>query len=93
MLKLSVRKPEMNFFKAYFVVVIMGLFKNLIERSAFGVCDYVGQRMGVASGRVRTYFIYLTCATLGSSMLPYLFLAFWLNIKRYLEEGKNVIYR
>ncbi|MEM1215479.1 MAG: PspC family transcriptional regulator [Bacteroidota bacterium] len=60
-----------------------------MERSAFGVCHYLGKRMGIASNRVRVYFIYLTFLTLGSPVVFYLFTAFWLNIKRYLKRGRS----
>lgn len=67
--------------------------KNLFERSAFGVCSYLGERMGVATARVRMYFIYITMATLGSPILFYLFAAFWLNIKRYIHDSRKIVWR
>jgi phage shock protein PspC (stress-responsive transcriptional regulator) len=60
--------------------------KNAMEQHAFGVCQYLGDRMGIAPGRIRAYFIYLSFGTLGSSILLYLFLAFWVNIRRYLSK-------
>ena len=63
-----------------------------MEKSAFGVCSYLGDKMGVASARVRLYFIYLSFATLGSPVIIYLFLAFWLNIKRYIKNSRNLIW-
>jgi phage shock protein PspC (stress-responsive transcriptional regulator) len=66
--------------------------KHIIERHAFGVCDYIGEKMGVATSRVRLYFIYLTFAALGSPVLVYLFIAFWINIKAYIRQTKNFIW-
>jgi len=66
--------------------------KHIIEKQAFGVCDYIGKKMGVATSRVRLYFIYLTFAALGSTVLVYLFIAFWLNIKGYIRQTKNFIW-
>ncbi len=71
----------------------MALLKYLLERSAFGVCSYLAAHMGVASARVRMYFIYLTFATLGSPILLYLFAAFWLNIKRYIHDNHKVVWK
>ena len=51
--------------------------KNILERSAFGVCSYLGYKMGIASSRVRMYFIYLSFAALGSPIIFYLFIAFF----------------
>ncbi len=65
--------------------------QNLLERSAFGVSDYIGDKLGVASSRVRLYFIYLSCATFGSPIIFYLFVAFWLNIKRYIHEKRLIL--
>lgn len=64
-----------------------------MERSAFGVCAYLGDKMGIASARVRVYFIYLSFATLGSPILLYLFIAFWLNLKRYIKRSRNLIWQ
>ncbi|MBK9012716.1 MAG: PspC family transcriptional regulator [Saprospiraceae bacterium] len=64
--------------------------KDLMERSAFGVCSYLGDKMGLASARVRMYFIYLSFATLGSPIIIYLFIAFWLNVKRYIKNSRNL---
>ncbi|MEK7256823.1 MAG: PspC family transcriptional regulator [Bacteroidota bacterium] len=70
----------------------MKQMKDILERSAFGVCSYLGERMGIASATVRKYFIYLSFAALGSPIIVYLFVAFWLNIKRYLKNSKDVIW-
>lgn len=64
----------------------------MMERSAFGVCSYLGDKMGLASARVRMYFIYLSFVTLGSPIIIYLFVAFWLNIKRYIKNSRNWIW-
>lgn len=66
--------------------------KDILERSAFGVCSYLGEKMGVASSRVRLYFIYISFATLGSPILIYLFLAFWLNIKQYIKNQRSALW-
>jgi phage shock protein C len=63
-----------------------------MEHSAFGVCSYLGNKMGVASARVRMYFIYLSFATLGSPIVVYLFIAFWLNIKSYIKRSRSWIW-
>ena len=76
-----------------FKIERMSALKYLLERSAFGVCSYLGDRMGVASARVRMYFIYLTFAALGSPILFYLFAAFWLNIKRYINDSRKLVWK
>ena len=66
--------------------------RDIIERSAFGVCSYLGDKMGIATSRVRVYFIYITFVALGSPILIYLFLIFWVNVRRYIRGRKNVIW-
>lgn len=70
----------------------MEQIKDLFEKSAFGVCSYLGDKMGVASSRVRLYFIYISFVTLGSPVIFYLFAAFWLNVRRYIRHSKNAIW-
>lgn len=69
----------------------MEQFRNSLERSAFGVCEWLADKMGISRSRVRTYFIYLSCLSLGSSLLFYFFAAFWLNVRNYMREGRHVI--
>ena len=69
----------------------MNKLKDLLERSAFGVCSYVGEKIGIASSRVRLYFIYASFIALGSPLIIYLALAFWVNIREYFKAAKNLI--
>jgi phage shock protein PspC (stress-responsive transcriptional regulator) len=71
---------------------IMDKLKSLLEKSAFGVCQTLGHKMGIASSRVRLYFIYLTFGTLGSPVIIYLFLAFWINVKEYINQSKKLMW-
>ncbi|MGB3546698.1 MAG: PspC domain-containing protein [Saprospiraceae bacterium] len=66
----------------------METFRRKIEHSAFGVCGYLADRMGLTRSRVRLYFIYISCLTLGSPLLLYFFAAFWLNLRNYLRESR-----
>jgi phage shock protein PspC (stress-responsive transcriptional regulator) len=66
--------------------------KHLLEKSAFGVCSYLGEKLGIATTRVRLYFIYLSFAALGSPIIFYLFVAFWINIKDYIKQKRNTIW-
>ncbi|WP_420460495.1 PspC domain-containing protein [Neolewinella sp.] len=67
----------------------MERFRRTVEHSAFGVCAWLGDKMGIPRARVRTYFIYLSCLSLGSSLLFYFFAAFWLNVRNYMREGRR----
>ena len=44
-------------------------FRNILEKSAFGVCSWLGEKMGIAASRVRVYFIYASFLTMGSPII------------------------
>jgi len=67
----------------------MNRFKHFIEWQVFGVCSAIGERMGIAGTTIRKYFIYLSFATFGSPVIIYFFLAFWMNIKRYVLNARR----
>lgn len=63
--------------------------KNFIEWKAFGVCSAIGEKMGVATSRIRLWFIYISFLTLGSPVIIYMILAFWMNMKRYIWMSRR----
>lgn len=71
----------------------MNQFKDILERSAFGVCDFLADKIGIATTRVRITFIYLSFLTLGSPVLIYLTIAFWINVKRYIRNKRNLLWQ
>jgi len=60
--------------------------KYFVEKYAFGVCSDLGERFGIASSRIRLYFIYTSFITMGSPIIIYLIFAFWLNVKKYVRQ-------
>jgi phage shock protein C len=66
--------------------------KDLVERHAFGVCQHLGHRMRVAPSEVRRYFIYTSFIGMGSPLIVYLVIAFWVNIRRIIRRGHSPIY-
>jgi len=67
----------------------MNKLRRFIEWQAFGVCSAIGQRLGIATGRIRTWFIYISFLTIGSPIIVYMIMAFWLNIKKYILSAKR----
>jgi len=67
----------------------MNRFKNYIEWNAFGVCTAIGLRLGIATSKIRQFFIYTSILTMGSPVIIYLVLAFWRNIRRYIWAAKR----
>ena len=63
--------------------------KDFIEWKAFGVCTAIGDRIGVATSKIRLWFIYLSFVTMGSPIVIYMILAFWMNLKRYIWMSRR----
>lgn len=63
--------------------------KNFIEWNAFGVCTAIGDRIGIATSRIRTWFMYVSFLTMGSPIIVYMVLAFWMNMKRYIMAARR----
>lgn len=70
----------------------MESIKYLMEKRLYGVCAYLGEKFGISSARIRLYFIYASCLTLGSPFIFYLIVAFWMNIKSYIRERRSSVW-
>lgn len=66
--------------------------KHLVERHAFGVCQYLGEKMRLSPAEVRKYFIYTSFVSMGSPLIFYLIVAFWLNLRLYIRRGRNLLW-
>jgi phage shock protein PspC (stress-responsive transcriptional regulator) len=62
----------------------MNKLRHFIEWKAFGVCSALGEKLGIATSRIRMWFIYISFLTMGSPVIIYMVMAFWMNIKRYI---------
>jgi phage shock protein PspC (stress-responsive transcriptional regulator) len=67
----------------------MNRFRHFIEWQVFGVCTVIGEKMGVATSTIRKYFIYISFLTMGSPVVVYFFVAFWVNVKHYILNAKR----
>ncbi|MDR0792162.1 MAG: PspC domain-containing protein [Chitinophagaceae bacterium] len=67
----------------------MNKLKGFIEWRAFGVCSALGSRFGIAASRIRMWFIYISFLTIGSPVIIYMTLAFFMNIKRYILSARR----
>ena len=71
---------------------INNFFKDRVERSTFGVIDYVSSKFGVASSKMRLYFIYTSFLTLGSPLILYVIVLFWINLKNFIRSSYTHIF-
>jgi phage shock protein PspC (stress-responsive transcriptional regulator) len=67
----------------------MNRLRQLIEMNAFGVCAYIGEKLNISTSTIRKYFIYISFLTMGSPVILYFFVAFWMNIKQYIWFSKR----
>jgi phage shock protein PspC (stress-responsive transcriptional regulator) len=63
--------------------------KDFFEIQAFGVCTAIGERLGIATTKIRMWFIYISFLTFGSPVIIYMVLAFWRSIRKYILLGKR----
>jgi len=63
-----------------------------LEKQAFGVCTFLGEKLGIASGSIRLFFIYASFLTLGSPIIIYLGIAFLMNIHKHLRRKRSSIW-
>ena len=70
----------------------MKTLKYLMEKRLYGVCTYLGDKIGISSERIRLYFIYTSCLTMGSPFIFYLIVAFWINLKSYIRERRSSVW-
>jgi len=63
--------------------------KDFIEWKVFGVCSRIGEVLGISTTTIRKYFMYISCLTMGSPVIIYLFLAFWMNVKQYILNARR----
>ncbi len=62
----------------------MNRLRYFIEWQLYGVCSALGERIGIPVVRIRTWFIYISFLTMGSPLIVYFVVAFWMNMKRYI---------
>jgi phage shock protein PspC (stress-responsive transcriptional regulator) len=58
---------------------------SLFELRLFGVCSWLGDKLGIKATSIRMYFIYLSFFTFGSPIIVYLIASFILEHKHYFK--------
>lgn len=70
----------------------MEKIKHEIESRVFGVCSYLGNKLNMPSVQIRKYFIYTSLLTVGSPVIVYLVLAFWVKMRDYVKGSRSPIW-
>ncbi|HMO32051.1 MAG TPA: PspC family transcriptional regulator [Lacibacter sp.] len=62
----------------------MNRLRQIIEWNVFGVCTYIGEKLHISTSTIRKYFIYISFLTMGSPLILYFFIGFWMNLRQYI---------
>ena len=66
--------------------------RDFFERRAFGVCTWLGNILGMRTSVIRLFFIYASFLSVGSPLIIYMILAFWLKMKNYVYERRTSVW-
>jgi phage shock protein C len=66
--------------------------KSYFEKQAFGVCAWLGTLLKMPSSNIRLFFIYTSFITIGSPLIIYMILAFWLKMKKYVFSKRTSVW-
>lgn len=70
----------------------MKILQYHLEKQVFGVCDKLGDKLGISSTSIRLFFIYFSFLTYGSPVVVYLGLAFVINMRKHLRKSRSFFY-
>ena len=71
---------------------IIDKIQSLVEKRIFGVCEYLGDKVGIKTSKIRLFFIYASFLTFGSPIIIYLIMAFVLDYKDLFKAKKSTIW-
>jgi len=66
--------------------------REYFERQAFGVCTRIGEKLQMRTSVIRLFFIYTSFLTIGSPLIIYMILAFWLKMKSYVRSKRTSVW-
>lgn len=73
-------------------VNLIDTIRDFFERQAFGVCNWMGDKLSMRSSVIRLFFIYASFLTIGSPIILYMILAFWLKMKNYVWARRTSVW-
>ncbi len=66
--------------------------RKFFEQQAYGVCEKLGEKLGIESSKIRLFFIYTSFLTIGSPVIIYMILAFWLELKNLVNGRRDRVW-
>ena len=62
------------------------------DNTKYGVCAYIGRKLNMPSKNIRLFFVYASFFTLGSPIIVYLIVAFWMKLKSMINGKRNPVW-
>lgn len=66
--------------------------KSFFEKQAFGICEFWGEKLSIKSANIRLFFIYTSFLTIGSPIIIYLVMGFWMNLNRLIRKNRGGVW-
>ena len=66
--------------------------RAFVEKQAFGVCTWLGEKLRMPTAVIRKFFIYTSFLTIGSPIIIYMILAFWIKMKNYVYSRRTSVW-
>lgn len=60
-----------------------------LEQRSFGVCSYLGERLGISISKIRLFFIYTSFLAVGFPIIFYLLAGVVLDIRNYVKRRRS----
>ena len=71
---------------------VINQIRDFFERQAFGVCSWLGNILNMRTSVIRIFFIYASFLAVGSPIILYMILAFWLKMKNYIQARRTSVW-
>lgn len=70
----------------------MSKLRLQFDDAVYGVCAYIGRKLNMPSKNIRLFFVYASFFTLGSPIIIYLIVAFWMKLKSMVNGERNPVW-
>ena len=62
---------------------------SFFEQQSFGVCTYLANKFRLSLSRVRLFFIYPSCLSVGAPFILYFFAFLALDIRKFIRSKRR----
>ncbi len=66
--------------------------KFIVEQNAYGVCERLGEKLQIPAKDIHLFFVYTSCLTIGSPVVIYMILAFWMKMRHIIRTQRTAVW-